>query len=510
MRLDSSEILSHRQAKLDARLDASWQPETPTPVFSGYSGNPISYEISDRVTAINQGGLGVIIQLVQHLGLAEAIDQRLHLLKRHLPYHESDHVLNLVYNIVVGGQCVEDLERRRQDLGYLNALDARRIPDPTTAGDFLRRFTAEDVETLMEAINEIRTRVWLAQPVERRKLAWIDVDGTITETTGECKQGADFAYTGQWGYHPLVVSLANSQEVLYTVNRSANEPSHAGAVRYLDKAVEWSRVSGFEQARLRGDTDFSLTLHFDGWNEDGVEFVFGIDAHPSFVNRAKALEEADWKPLERRSSQPQRASKRRRPPNVKQEKVREREYKNLRLIREEVAEMAYSPSRAHGTYRMIIVRKQINVEQGQQQLESEIRYLFYVTNVSDSELKTEEVVFESNARCHQENLIEQLKNGVRATQMPAGDLVANWAYLVIGTLAWNLKAWLGLSLPESSLSRAVLKMEYRRFVEEVMKIPAQILGTGRYLVYRLLSLGGRWGKFLIQASQWFRQRPRYG
>ena len=506
MKLDSSEVIGRRQAELDARLDPSWQPETDHPVFSGGS---IAYETSARVTAINCGGLGVMVQLVHQLGLAEAIDAHLHLLKRHLPYHESDHVLNMTYNIVVGGHCLEDLELRRQDLGYMNALGAQRIPDPTTAGDFLRRFTAEDVETLMDGVNEVRSRLWLAQPAHRRRLALIDVDGTISETTGKCKEGADFSYKGQWGYGPLVVSLANTQEVLYTLNRSANQPSHAGSVKWLDKAVIWARGSGFSRVRLRGDTDFSLTSQFDRWSHEGVEFVFGIDAHPSFVQRAKALNVDAWGPLERRSSAPLTTAPRLRPTNTKAEKVREREYMNYRLLSEEVAEICYTPRKSQGEYRMIILRKTINVEKGQQKLQSEIRYFFYVTNVSARDLKTEEVVFESNARCHQENLIEQLKNGVRATQMPVGDLVANWAYMVIGTLAWNLKIWLALSLPKGPESRALLKMEYRRFVNEVMGIPAQILRTGRRLVYRLLSLGGRWGKFLLEASAWFRQRSRY-
>lgn len=506
MKLNSSEILARRQGELESRLDPSWQPETARPVFSG---SGISYEISDRVTAIKCGGLGLMVQLVEHLGLAKAIDRRLHLLKRHLPYHESDHVLNMVYNIVSGGHCLEDLEQRRQDLGYMDALGARRIPDPTTAGDFLRRFGTQDVELLMEAGNEIGRRVWLAEPACRRRLAWIDVDGTIAATTGKCKEGADFAYNGEWGYGPLVVSLANAQEVLYIVNRSANQPSHAGAVKWLDKAVVQARSRGFKRVRLRGDTDFSLTTQFDRWTQDGVEFVFGIDAHPSFVSRAKALNESSWRALERHRSQPPRTKPRLRPKNIKEEKVREREYKNYRLVNEDVAEIPYSPRCARGTYRMIIVRKRINVEQGQQKLEDEIRYFFYVTNVSENDLKTEEVVFESNARCHQENLIEQLKNGVRATQMPAGDLVANWAYMVIGALAWNLKVWLALSLPEELGARALLKMEYRRFVKRVIRIPAQILEKGRRLVYRLLSLGGRWGKFLIAASDWLRRRRRY-
>ncbi len=506
MKVDGKEILARRQANLESRLDPSWQPETFSPVLS--SGGSILYEASARVTAIDCGGLGVFAQLVDHLGLAEKIDEHVHLLKRHLPYHESDHILSLTYNVLSGGQCLDDLERRRQDLGYLDALGARRIPDPTTAGDFLRRFSAYDVEVLMDAFNEIRSQVWLTQSLESRRLAVIDVDGTIVETAGECKEGTDFAYNGQFGYGPLVVSLANSQEVLYTVNRPANHPSHTGSVKWLNKAVDWARTSGFAGVRLRGDTDFSLTREFDRWSEDSVEFVFGIDANPSFIRRAKALEESDWQPLNRKKKEQANTPPRRRPPNIKEEKVKEREYTNYRLVREEVAEIPYSPSRSKGTYRMVILRKHINVEKGQQKLRDEIRYFFYVTNLSVKDLKVEEVVFQSNARCHQENLIKQLKSGIRATQMPVGDLIANWAYMVITTLAWNLKAWLGLILPKELGGKALLKMEYRSFLKSLMGLPVQILRTGRRLVYRLLSLGGRWGCFLLEASTWFRRHPR--
>ena len=300
MKRKSTAIASRRQEELDQRLDPSWQPCTSAPVLSG---GPICYEMSDRVTATKFGGIGLVAQLADHLGLAAAIDGRLHLLKQHRPYHESDHVLNLAYNIVVGGNCPEDLECRRKDLGYMDALGARRIPGSTTARDFLPRFQEEDVEVLMDAINVVRSRVWLRQPVKSRKLALIDVDGTITPITGECMEGADFCHDGRYGYGPLVVSLANSQEVLYVMNRSANRPSHEGAVKYLDKGIAWTKASGFEVVRLRGDTDFSLTTNFDRWSKGGVQFVFGIDANPSFVKKAKQLEESAWQPLKRLETQ---------------------------------------------------------------------------------------------------------------------------------------------------------------------------------------------------------------
>ena len=290
------------------------------------------------------------------------------------------------------------------------------------------------------------------------------------------------------------------------MNRSANRPSHEGAVKYLDKGIAWTKASGFEVVRLRGDTDFSLTTNFDRWSKGGVQFVFGIDANPSFVKKAKQLEESAWQPLKRRPKPLTKAPRLRRK-NVKQERVWERGYKNKRLAKEEIAEISYKPARARGTYRMVILRKHINVEKGQQRLQDEIKYHFYVTNVPETELATAEVVFESNARCHQENLIKQLKNGVQAMRMPSGHFVANWAYMVIGALAWNLKAWLGLVLPKSTGAKALLRMDYRRFVGEVISVPAQILRTGRRSVNRLLSLS-LWWELLLEGSTWFRQQPR--
>jgi hypothetical protein len=127
--------------------------------------------------------------LVQRLGLVEDLDRNLELLKVHLPYHESDHVLNIAYNILAGGERLEDIELRRQDESYLNGLGAQRIPDPTTAGDFTRRFGEADISSLQECFNRARLKVWKVQPEGFLKEAFVDVDGTIAGTYGECKEG---------------------------------------------------------------------------------------------------------------------------------------------------------------------------------------------------------------------------------------------------------------------------------------------------------------------------------
>lgn len=497
MKKQDSEVLNQRQEKLAERLDPTWQPQTDTPIFS--VGN-INYEISARTQAINYGGLGLAVLLVKSVGLADELDKSLHLLKRHHPYHESDHILNMVYNIVTGGQCLEDLELRRQDVGYLDALNAQRIPDPTTEGDFLRRFHQQDVITFMDTINRVRSRIWREQQSNKRRLAIIDVDGTITETMGETKEKADFAYNGKWGYCPLVVSLANTQEPLYIINRPASRPSHDGAVKIMDRAVNWARDANFFRVRLRGDTDFSLTTEFDRWNREGVEFVFGIDAHPSFTRIAEGLDEESYKPLERSAKWTVRTTPRTRPLNVKKAVVREKGYENRRLQAEHVAEVEYTPSKATGKYRMIILRKNISVERGERHLFDDIVYFFYVTNIACSELMTEDVVRQANLRCNQENLIEQLKNGVKATRLPVAEFVGNWAYMVIGSLAWSLKIWLGLVLPQRLNASQLIKMEFRRFCKEVMQIPAQILNHGRRLIFRLLGYN-RWVELLIEGSR---------
>ena len=230
------ERIESRQRRIVHRLDKFNYPEDLSkPMMRGPSPQ---FELSGRTIGTAYGGIGLIHQFVKELGLAEAIDQRVHLFKIHLPYHESDHVLSLAYNALCEGRCLEDLELRRQDEAYLNLLGAARIPDPTTAGDFCRRFQPEHLTSLQEAFDVIRLQVWARQPASFFDCAVIEADGTMVETAAECKQGIDISYKGVWGYHPLVVTLANTGEVLRLKNRSGNRPSHEGRGRRTTGSVD--------------------------------------------------------------------------------------------------------------------------------------------------------------------------------------------------------------------------------------------------------------------------------
>ena len=445
----------------------------------------IHAEIGAKTHDLHCGGLAAFQLLVQRLGFANAIDRELHLLRRHLPYYESDHIFNLVFNILADGTTLTDIELLRNNENYLNALGAQRIPDPTTAGDFLRRFTEADIETLQRIFNQQRLKVWRQQPHAFFEQAIIEADGTLAATDGECKQGMDIAYNGVWGYHPLIVSLANTQEPLFLVNRSGNRPSHEGAAERFDQAIELCRQAGFRQLVLRGDTDFALTAHFDRWHTAGVRFVFGLDVMPNLRKIVEKLPQRFWKPLTRPAKYTVATTPRQRPPKVKEEIVRQREFENIRLQSEEVAEFRYRPTKCRQVYRVVVVRKNLSVEKGERVLFDDVRYFFYITN--DWEMPTAEVVFFANDRCNQENLIEQLKNGIRAMRMPVHDLVSNWAYMVIVSLAWSLKAWLALVQPKAEHRQALLRMEFRSFLHGLVLVPCQLVRSGRRLIYRMLS-----------------------
>jgi len=473
--------LKNCKRRIQRRLCKKQWPEQSRRMFRDSN---LHYEMGNKTQGLHCGGLGAVHLLVQRLDLADAIDRDLHLLQRHVPYFESDHVLNLTYNLLAGGTCLQDLERLRNNETYLNVLGAQRIPDPTTAGDFLRRFDAADIDTLMHVLNQKRAQVWQQQPAAFLEEAIIEGDGTLVGTTGECKAGMDLSYKGVWGYHPLVVSLANTQEPLFILNRSASRPSYEGAADYFDRAAVLCWQAGFRHITFRGDTDFTQASHLDRWDAQGISFVFGLDAQPNLVRIAEQLPQRVWQPLPRAARHEVATASRTRPANVKQTVVVQKGYTDLRLVSEQVAEFNYRPGACRQDYLVVVLRKHLVLEKKGQQVGEEVRYFFYITNQWTWERAA--VVYFANDRCNKENLIEQLKNGVRALRTPSNTLLSNGAYMVIAALAWSLKAWLALLQPRVADRQSLLTMEFKKFLAEVMLLPCQVVRAGRRLLYRLL------------------------
>lgn len=488
MKKSIRELLEDRKAEVAFRTDRTQATFGPRQL----SESPVVFEVSEKTRAVSHGGLALIHQVAVRSGLRDAINA-VPVLKLKMPYHESDHVLNIAYNYLCGGTALEHIEYRRTDPVHLDMLGTHSIPDPTTAGDFCRRYSAEQIDALQDRINETRINVWSQQSASFFKEAVVDMDGTIAPTYGECKQGMDISYKSEWGYHPLIVSLANTKEILYVKNRSGNRPSHEGAHVYVDKSIKLLRKAGFKTIRFRGDTDFTQTKHLDRWDDDRVLFVFGIDAMPNLIDIAESLQNTEWERLTRPAKYEVKTKPRGKRKNVKEQIVIERDFRNLTLEHEDVAEVEYRPTLCKKDYRLVICRKTISVKRGQEMLIPETRYFFYLTN--DRDQSASEIVFESNDRCNQENLIGQLKSGMNALRMPLDNLNSNGMYLVTACLAWTLKSWTALSLVVDGRKRAekhrrerLMNMEFATFLQAMIMIPAQVIRSGRQTVVRFLNV----------------------
>ena len=451
-------------------------------------------EHSQKQQAVTCGGIAVIIELIKQLGLRKQLNQSANVLKLHLPYDEADHILNIALNLLAGGTHLEHLEHRRTDEAYLDALGAERIPDPTTTGDFCRRFSDAGLVEVMQGINRARQQVWRQQPDSFFDQATIEADGTMVQTTGEKKEGIGISYKGEWGFHPLVVTLAETQEVLYLHNRSGNRPSHEDSSFYFDLAIDQCRKAGFRKIVLRGDTDFSSSEHLDRWNTEGVKFILGFDANQKLSGIADSLEKPAWKPLERKT--PTSAKPRAKRPNYKEPIVEANGYENQKLRAESYAEFDYRPTACERSYRMVVVRKEIDVKRGQHLLFDKQKYFFYITNESAEEVPAREVIRNANRRCNQENTISQLK-ACHSLTAPLDNLQSNGAYMLFASLAWTLKLWSGMMIrvkgnPAQKRTRAaarvrVIAMEFSTYLNTVIMFPAQVIRSARQRLFRILT-----------------------
>lgn len=459
--------------------DALPFPPSGRPVFRT---RRVRLETERRGKVTPYGGLALAHKLVQGLGLPGAIDRELVLLKLHLPYHESDHVLTHAYNIFAGGTCIEDISSLQDSDAFKNLVGACRVPDPTTAGDFLRRFTTHHLGVLDNVMDEQRARVWSTLPRARRRQATVDLDSTLRVVYGECKQGAAFSYKGTWSYHPLLISLAETNECLRLINRSGNFASAEGVEEALDPCLGRLKEH-FKRVLVRGDSAFYRRELIELCLAHGTDFALVMKSSPALAAAAAALPEERYRPFESHPAEPVNSRRlrqsRRTRQRIRRLKARRRGYRTLTTISQWVAEMRYRPHGLDRDFRVIVKRQLVRSAKGQETLFDSYVYRFIITSIEDK--TAPETLRLAYGRCAQENTIEQLKNGLAAMRMPTGELVANGAFMMAGLIAWNLKSWLSLlALPAESLH-----WEWKRFRQAFVYVAAKIVAGARVAVARL-------------------------
>jgi len=464
--------------------------ELPWPETEGrVMRHPLLHLESDpRGEITHYGGLVLAQQFVRRFGVAKRLDDGLMLFKRHAPYHESDHVLALAYTLYTDGTCLEDQGALQGSEAVRGMVGACRIPDPTTAGDFLRRFkSAQDVEQLSGVIDGVQEAVWskLSRGMGRRRkkeeFALVDLDGHIKPVYGVQKEGADFSYNRRWSYQPLVVSLGGSGECLKVVNQPGSARSSDAAAKALKEVLPWVRRN-FLNAIVRGDSDFDRSDVYNETIDAGAYFAIGGRLYQNRAALVEAIAEERWKAFFPRADREERSSVSRhgRTANYRQKKAEERKFRTLRTVKQWVSEIAYQPAGLDCACRMIVRRILIEEKDGQGALFEHFRYRLVLTNLPRS-YTPQQVVDLTYQRCDQENVIEQFGQGIAGWRMPVAEFMGNSAWLQIARLAWNLGKWIA----QIALPREVVRWEWKRFRRHFVYIAAKVLKEGRSLVVRL-------------------------
>jgi hypothetical protein len=453
-------------------------------------------ETEERATVTRFGGLALFEKFCRRFGVAALIDEHVEVLKIHLPYHESDHVLAHAMNLYVGGTCIEDMMHLQHDEAVLRMMGACRLPDPTTAGDFLRRFERAvhpgALAGLRKANDELQQQVWsrLSRRKRRRRkreLCVLDVDSHIKQVCGVRKEGADFSYNGKWSYHPLLISMAATGECLAIVNRSGNVLSADGVENAVDGVLSWV-TNHFDDVLIRGDSGFDRqSLRETIEHHDGF-FAFVGRGHQGRPEEAAAIPDKDFVPFvtraERRRKQRRsqagykpRTKKR----NQRRKRSRARGYKEKLQTKQWVAEIEYTPEGQPNTYRLVVRRKLIEHRQGQLLLPNSYEYAWVVTNLPEN-FTAEDVIDHTYLRCDQEKVIEQMGSGLAGWRMPVAEFDGNSAWLEIARLAWNIGKWIAqLVLPDE-----VTRWEWKRFRLHYVLVPAQLIRRARQMWVRLM------------------------
>jgi hypothetical protein len=439
-------------------LDLLYESEEKNqPVFT----NPvIKIDENKRAPLCTTGGITLIRNLAMKLNIADKINEGIKILKKHKPYHESDHIFNFLYNFLTGGDAIRDIEKRQGDVAFLKMIGADSIPDPTTAGDFLFRFNEENINNFQSIIDRVQDDAFSLLHERKRKVATIDADSSIHQVYGEKKEGADFAYDKTYSYNAYYMTLMETGDILYQDLREGNTYSSEGTVRILPGVIDRVKKN-FSRILFRGDSAFYSKEIVNICDDKKVDFSIVADQTKPLMNKVMNIPKEEWYPF---IPQRNRCKK-----NVKEREKRRnnkmiilRKYKKVskRKGPQEISSFYYKPTGWSKEYRFVVKRTEIIDKQNQLYLDEDLCKYTYHIIVTNSERKERNVIKIAQGRGNQENYIKDFKDGLGLSHIPTGFFNANKIYFKIAALAWNLKTWL-LNLIQSG-SGAIIR--FKRFL----------------------------------------------
>ena len=366
----------------------------------------------------SHAGVVMLRELAQRLGVEQLLTEELHVKARARGYSEGHAIGGLVYNMILGGTCLSDLEVLRGDRGTQELLGVEGMLAPTTAGEFLRKFDIGDVHDLQRVLGRLQQRV---RPQQTGRCCTIDLDSSIYEQASSRKEGSTKAYNGEVGYHPLFAFWAEEGELLFSHLRRGSAHTARNIVWFLRETSK--RVPADTTLKLRADSGFYSKAVVEWCEAEGLTFTITADQTAPLLQAIASLPERRWRPLP--------------------------EYDLA-----DVADLHYQPVGWRKPYRYVVKREVAETKTG----ELYWKYHALVTN-EDAQLSAAVMVWHLQ-HADMENAIKEHKSGFGLEKLPTRKFHANWAYLLIGQIAFNLVAW---------FKRLVLPVGYQRVTIKTLR-----------------------------------------
>jgi hypothetical protein len=404
----------------------------------------------DKLTA--HAGIVLLRDLIEKLGVPQLLDENIHVKARERGYPEAENILSLCWNSLLGGDCLLDLNVLRGDVGLPELLGVESILAPTTAGEFLRAFEIGDLIDLQRVNRLIAAQV---RPLQKSTRLTIDLDPSLYEQCSERKQGSRMNYKGEVGYYPIFGFWAEEKELLATHLLRGNARAAPKAVWFLELALKQAPP---ELPRfLRADSEFYTWELIEFCQANHFIYAITADQTEGLKQALADLPEKAWKHY---------------------------------AAGLQVAELWFAPS-GHAAHRYIAKRQRIFNKKSK---EHEWRYHVVITN--DLRRSAKKVMQWALGRCTVENLIKEHKNDFGFEKMPTNKFHANWAWLLIGQLAWNLLAWFNrCCLPEQCHRLTLGTLRHR-----LLNVAGKIVHQSRqlFLILSEENLFRDWWEFALK------------